>query len=117
MSVVEIARDTAGLQACAAAFFDHGMRVVNAGERADQVPLPKVSPAHLGWVEYLLEVDMAVDKYPAVAASLPADVIQGLGVLDKARQQFKREHKQCQHCGRWTALFSPRCVCSKDLRT
>ena len=116
MSVMEISRDTAGLQECAVMFFDHAAKLVSAGERfAGMVTPPEFSPAHLAWVKYLLQVEKAIGKCPAAGETLPADVVEGLATIEAAREQFKRKHKQCGSCGRWAPLYAKRCMCSKEM--
>jgi len=115
MPVLEVSRDIAGLAECAAALLDYEARRSNAGKRSEMVQPPPLSSAHLGWVKYLLDVERMIEKSPALAARLPADVMQGLTAIAAGRQQFRREHKQCQHCGRWASIYAPRCACGEKL--
>ena len=113
MPSLEVAQDYKALRDYALAQMEYSARAQAAGRHADQVVVPEIPAAYLGWLNFLARVERTRKLGLARDASFRADVAHGLEILEAARSQFLSEHKQCGGCGNWLSRFAKTCVCGK----
>lgn len=81
------------------------------------LPEKTLSPSYYEQVLYLLWLE---DKMSAGIefSAISADEAEGLGAIQRARQQFNREHPPCANCGKRVGFRGQkRCAgCGKELR-
>jgi hypothetical protein len=80
-------------------------------------PKSKLSPGYQDWALYLFWIERHIGSGISFA-DLRADEADGLGALQRARQQFEHEHPPCPACGtRLGNRMLRRCfACGKELR-
>lgn len=60
-------------------------------------PKRELSPGYYEFCLYLLWLERQIAA--GVNFELQADEADGLGAIQRARQEFEREHPHCPHCG------------------
>jgi len=112
---MEVARDYDRLRECALAQMEYAARARAAGRRANEVPEPDIPPEYESWLAFLARTERRRTVGAWRAMPLHADVARGLEILEEARAEFRRTHRECSNCGNWMPAYAKRCVCGNDL--
>ena len=109
---MEVARDYDRLRECALAQLEYAARARAAGRRADEVPEPDIPPEVQAWLGFLGRAQRHLGHLRNLR--MRADVARGLEILEEARAEFRRTHRECSNCGNWMPAYAKRCTCGHE---
>lgn len=109
--IIEVAGQFAEIERCAFEGMAHAARVQAAGKHRHSLEASPVPPEIEQWLRYLIGLDRRVQQCPHLLLQLPADTVEGLTALERARTSFERKHRRCPRCGVWAPALAYRCTC------
>lgn len=122
-TMIQVERDTEGLHTALVGLFEEAFQqsaIEEASRAADKeqrqrmldgIPARQLSPGYYVRAEYILDLGRAIETGITYSAEiLTREDVRGLQMLERARNEFEREHPACGGCGvRQDNRFSLRC--------